>query len=330
MAMNSAPLRLAAHGLSRKDLDVLRSLLSLYRHRLSRECQLCAVNEPADLHLIDIDDPVGWASWQMLRNANRCIVFSHDAVEASLLLTKPLRGPALLSVLSEASFQSGQLGTDTVRIARPVFTNDPHLTGTHPALSNPGHGKLLIDFLETGAIDTYVRIATPERGDALWIDPELRQYLLGSKLTELRDFLRAPLQNAQLASVSREEFREHAQQVRPKTLTRLQWFSALACSDGKLIDSVDRSAPVQLTAWPDMEGHSPKFFRLAGLLVKQAVSFDGIVKMTGIDSATTADFVNASYRSGLVRQATARESAGSGSGLRRRGIVSRLRERLGL
>ena len=54
------------------------------------------------------------------------------------------------------------------------------------------------------------------------------------------------------------------------------------------------------------------------------------VKMTGIDSATTADFVNASYRSGLVRQATARESAGSGSGLRRRGIVSRLRERLGL
>jgi hypothetical protein len=328
MEMISTPIKLAAHGLSRKDLDVLRSLLLLYRSRLSRECQLCCDDDEADLHLIDVDEPVGRTRWETLRARKRCIVFSRNAVEAPLLLGKPLRGPALLAVLSEVSYQTKH----AAQAAQP----DKILTGTYAQLASTSAatGKQLICLLETGTINSQVRIVVPGDGDDgqddLWIDPELRQYLLGTALARLRNFLRLPLQPEQIQRVSRQEFREQTQRVRPKTLTRLQWFSALACSNGELLPPLSRSSPVQLTAWPDMEGHSPSFFRLAGLLVKQAVAFDGIIAMTGIDSGTTADFVNASYRSGLMREVAPRESVGSGMAFAGRSIVARLRERLGL
>ena len=321
MTTNSAPLQLAAHGLSRKDLDVLRSLLSLYRPRLNRECHLCGVDEHADVHLIDIDDPVGWASWLLLRDRGQCIVLSHDAVEAAPTLSKPLRGPALLAVLSEFIFRN-QPPDDTVRL--PAYVHEPAIAAMPSA-----PGRTLIDLLETGAIDSCVRIVV-NIDDALWIDPDLRQYLLGVPLMRLKSFLRTPLRPSQLVPVARHDFREHARQIRPKTLIRLQWSAALACSDGRLIAALESGAAMQLAAWPDMEAHSPKFFRLAGLLVKQAVNFDAIVAMTGIDEATVADFLNASYRCGILRWTTPREKPSGRFAFSGRGIVARLRERLGI
>jgi hypothetical protein len=325
--MVSTPLQLATHGLSRKDLDVLRSLLLLYRSRLSREYRLCCDNDSdgADLHLIDVDDLPGRMLWESLRAKRQCIVYSRNTVETPLLLGKPLRGSALLAVLSEASYRTKQ-ASETSQAGRPLLQSAAEVS---TARHEPG--KPLIFLLEAGAIDTQVRIVVPNSNgeDDLWIDPELRQYLFGAMLTQLRAFLSSPLRPEQMRRVSRQEFREHAQHVRPKTLTRLQWFSALACSEGELLPSLSRSAVVQLTAWPDMEGHSPTFFRLAGLLIKQAATFDEIVKMTGIDAPTTADFVNASFRSGLMRQVSMREHD-AGFTFTGRHIVARLRERLGL
>jgi hypothetical protein len=195
------------------------------------------------------------------------------------------------------------------------------------------HGRLLIDLLEANAIDRPVCIQTPDPDDPLWIEPELGQYLVSAFLAHLREFLRSPLSAAMMQPVSREQFRQHAQQVRPQTLTRLRWSSALACSDGRLLDGIDRSIPFRLTAWPDMEGHTPSFFRVAGLLLKRAVTFDSIVGLTGVDEATAANFVNASYRCGLLVAEAApprvRVPAG-GFAFAGRDLVAKLRQRLGL
>ena len=217
MEKSDPPLRLAAHGLSAKDLAVLRSLLSLYRDRLSRECLFCYDNASAELHLVDVDEPTGLAAWEALRDNSRCIVFSHQTVEAPLLLSKPLRGPTLLAVLGEALANTPQA---------PVTPSTvPELGVTVPVATRQG---TLIDLLETGVIDTYIRIEAPGYDEDLWIDPDLKQYLLGSSLSHLRDFLRSSLQPWQIQRVSHEEYRAHAQHIRPKTLMRLRWFSALA------------------------------------------------------------------------------------------------------
>lgn len=329
MAKVDTPLRLTAHGLSLKDLAVLRSLLALYRGRLTRECRLCDDPAHADLHLIDIDTSNGQAAWEALRNKSQCVVYSHSAVEVPLLLRKPLHGPTLLAVLSEVVSHPG-VDTTATRLRPPVPSG---LELAEPVVPRAG---TLIELLENGAIDTSVRITIPSQDEApdhpenLWIDPDLKQYLLGSSLGHLRSFLRSVLEPRQIQRASRDEYRAQAQRVRPKTLTRLQWFSALSCSDGELLPSFDRSRPFQLTAWPDMEGHSPFFFRLAGLLVKQAVTFDEVIAMTGIESAVAADFVNASYRCGLTRQVARRAGSIHGFPFAGRNIVSRLRQRLGL
>lgn len=312
----SAPLQLATHGLSGKDLAVLRSLLALYRDRL--RCELYAQSDQrrADLHLIDVDDPAGRASWEALRECNRCIVLSRDAVETPLLLHKPLRGPALLAVLSQSALQCAEPNLEITQSMRVPLA---------------AHGRLLIDLLEARAIDRPVCIETPDPEDALWIEPELGQYLLGAFLAHMRDFLRTPLAAGLMQPVSREQFREHAQRVRPQTLMRLRWSSALACSDGRLLGSIDRSVPFRLTAWPDMEGHTPSFFRVAGLLLKRAVTFDAIVNLTGVDETTAANFVNASYRCGLLApEAVQRRSVASGFAFGGRELVAKLRLRLGL
>jgi hypothetical protein len=310
----NGPLQLAAHGLSAKDLAVLRSLLLLYRNRLNRECQLCLDVENADVHLIDIDEPAGRAKWEALRERARCIVFSHTAAETPLLLNKPLRGPTLLAALNAAVQSTKRHTAETVPHSKP-----------HAAMN----GQPLIDLLESDAIDSPVRIATPNWDDDLWIDPELRQYLLGTTLAHLHDFLRMPLAAPQLQPISREDFRQQSQRIRPQTLTRLRWSSALACSAGRLHCALDRSVPMRLTSWPDMEEYSPAFFRMAGLLLKHSVTFDVIVNATGVGEATAADFVNASYRSGLIKQSRL-PLAGSGFAFARHEIVARLRQRLGL
>jgi hypothetical protein len=316
----SAPLQLATHGLSGKDLAVLRSLLALYRDRVSCELFLQTGQGRADLHLIDVDDPAGRASWEALRARSRCIVLSREAVEAPLLLNKPLRGPALLAVLSQSALQSAPLGLETTGTMRVPLAS---------------HGRLLIDLLESKTIDRPVRIETPDPEDPLWIEPELGQYLASAFLAHLRDFLRTPLSAGGMQPVSREQFRQHAQRVRPQTLMRLRWSSALACSDGYLLAAIDRSMPFRLTAWPDMEGHTPSFFRVAGLLLKRAVTFDSITGLTGVDVATAANFVNASYRCGLIAQESApRRSVASGFasgfGFGGRDLVAKLRQRLGM
>jgi hypothetical protein len=312
---NSAPLQLATHGLSGKDLAVLRSLLSLYHDRLHCELQAHGDQRRPDLHLIDVDDPEGRASWEALRDRSRCIVFSRNAVETPLSLNKPLRGPALLAVLSLTVRQPTPIPQSTLSMQVPLIA----------------HGRLLIDVLETNTIDRPVYIETPDTHDPLWIEPQLGQYLLGTLLVHFRDFLRTPLAASRIHPVSRLQFQQHAQHVRPHTLTRLRWSSALACSEGRLLKTIDRAAPLRLTAWPDMEGHTPSYFRVAGLLLKRAVRFDTIASLTGVDEATAANFINASYRSGLIAQERVPSRiAMSPFALGGRQLVARLRQRLGL
>jgi hypothetical protein len=311
----SAPLQLATHGLSGKDLAVLRSLLALYRDRLRCELHLHGDDDYAHVHLIDVDGPAGRASWEALRERSRCIVFSHHAVETPLLLNKPLRGPALFAVLSQSALQSPEPVLETTQSRSMLLA---------------AHGRLLIDVLQANIIDRPVRIETPDPDDPLWIEPNLGQYLLSAFLAHLGDFLRTPLSSELIQPVSREEFREHAQRVRPQTLTRLRWSSALACSDGHLLAAIDRSAPLRLTAWPDMEGHTPSFFRAAGLLLKRSASFDSITALIGIDEATAANFVNASHRSGLLAQDPILPRPVHGLTFGGRDLVARLRQRLGL
>jgi len=312
----SAPLQLATHGLSGKDLAVLRSLLALYSDRVRCELYSQSDSSRADLHLIDVDDPLGRARWEALREQSKCIVLSRDAVETPLLLHKPLRGPALLAVLSQSALDCAQPSLETTQSMRVPLAS---------------HGRLLIDLLEAKVIDRPVCIVTPDPDDSLWIEPELGQYLVSAFLAHLRDFLRTPLSSGLMQPVSREQFRQQAQRVRPQTLMRLRWSSALACSDGRLFAGIDRAMPFRLTAWPDMEGHTPSFFRVAGLLLKRAVNFDEIVDLTGVDEATAANFVNACHRCGLIAQEIMpRRSVTSGFAFGGRDLVARLRQRLGL
>jgi hypothetical protein len=146
-----------------------------------------------------------------------------------------------------------------------------------------------------------------------------------------RDFLRTPLSANRIHPVTRAQFKQHAQHIRPHTLTRLRWSSALACSDGRLLKAIDRSALLRLTAWPDMEAHTPSYFRVAGLLLKRAVRFDTIAGLTGVDQPTAANFVNASHRSGLIAQERALpRTAVTALAFGGRDLVMRLRQRLGL
>lgn len=311
MSAERAILHLATVGLSEKDLAVLHSLLTLYSIRLDHEWRLSSDNDPADLHLIDIDDHLGESRWQSLRQSKRCVTYSNHASNSAITLAKPLRGSALMNLLNQ------------------FIPDTESVTIVNNQTSDSNGSKTLIEILESGTINTPVRLITPSHTPDLWIEPTLKQYVFDAQLEPLQNFLSQPFPLSQLVNISVDEFNEQARSIRPHTLTRLQWFSALACSNGELSHSIDLQTPFKLSAWPDMESHIPDYFRLAGFLVKNAATFSNLVEKTQVNPSLAADFVNACYRAGLLENQEATRTV-SKFNFARVGIISRVRARLGI
>lgn len=295
---------LSLHGFSDNDITVLRSMVSLFAHKLSANWTIQPENHEADLHIVDVDSREGRLQWRQIPHECEKVAYStRTLISASKRLRKPLLSKQLCELLQKAG--------DSVILAR--------------------HGGMpLVEHIERESFSNAVRIEFDDQLPELWLDPHTKLYLFGCELERIRPLLAIPFMVSELGHVGRTEWRQRAGRVDEQPLSRLYWYAAWATSDDELTPALDRTAPLRLVDWPDMECHRPEFFRLAGHLLNQAISFDQLLSETRIDRKVAAGFVNACHRCGLIGLADqAIDTNNTMNNKKAPGLFSRVRQRVG-
>lgn len=297
-------LTLSLHAFSDNDMTVFRSMLALFAHKLPAAWAVKPNSESADLHIVDVDCKAGRVKWRQLQaNGDKVAYSARTLLSASQRIRKPLLSKQLYQLLEKTS--------DRLMLAR--------------------HGGMpLIDHLERGTLTTAVSIEFDEHLPELWIDPHTDLYLFGCELARIQTMLATPFMVSELRHVGRSEWRQRSGRVDEQPLSRLYWYAAWATSGVDLVPQFSPSEPIKLLDWPDMEAHRPEFFRLAGHLLNDAISFDQLVNETRIDRKLAARFINACDRCGLIGSPGDRiDHSRELNAKKSQGLLSRVRQRVG-
>ncbi len=152
----------------------------------------------------------------------------------------------------------------------------------------------------------------------------------------LESILRIPYNRCEVNEVSETTLARLSKGLELMALDGVLWQAGILCSRGQLLTGHKTDVPIRLKIWPNFTRHGfrPKYFRIAAILARQAVSLDELRRLTGVAAEDIADFYNAAYAVGLIeRRKTARPRHDvyepQAINQERKSLIQRLATRLG-
>ncbi|MEM1080421.1 MAG: hypothetical protein AAGH65_02455 [Pseudomonadota bacterium] len=282
----------SALHLSVKDMNVLRSLMSLAAGKTQHEWTLSAedsvAGELGDVVLVDVDQPDGAALWPEVSQRRRpAVAFSRRRdFPARFVLNKPIRSQQLISLLTDLTLAVD----DTVDEQRWNVL----------AFADDDSELPLAEHLRRHQWDQPVMIGgdyLPE----LIIDAGAGAWFTSASDRELARLLRRNFSRDEAQALSSMDLVDHTNGLEQQNLTNLKWRAGLALSAGALHpDLANDNIRFMLPQVPMQALSDTAYSRQARTLIRAPMSIDDLHEKSGAPKNDVAEFLNACYVCGFL------------------------------
>ena len=279
--------------------------------------------EHAQLIVIDLDSIYGHMIWLNARGQGRvCLGMSQGSkAETEFFARKPVTPEALSRVLSEIEAKLNQktpiLATSdrilknthehpVVRAEEPQATPAARRSVFTASAAQPAAGGAmrLSDWINSDELAMMVRF-TPSAMPAITLDRAHDQFYSGGKIDELLPYAQRPISPSDIQTIAAVPA-AGSQSAYP--LHRLAWILGYGLGEGILLADYSANDKYRLTHWPHIERRFPDHFKLATLLMRDALSLSELVEKSGIKQSEVCNFLNAGLSSGQIKTQSGAET----------------------
>lgn len=284
----------------------------------------------AELLLIDPDSVYGHMDWLRAQSSGRPAIActrNPEAFATTPHLRKPIATDAFVALLNltgaslDARTRVAAPAPAAPAVAAAASPQPPVASEEAPPAEAPD--PQLLDLLGSDSpLHEKTCLIAPGLPQ-IFIDPRARQWHADSSLKALAGWCSRTLAPTDLHAMSDAEFASATAPLPGQPYARLVWFAHLVRGAGQLAPALDSDGRFKLARWPQSEREFPKHFRIATVMLKEAVSIAEITAQSGASAADVADFINAYYALGFVEHDAPDVAVEEG---RRRGLFARVRK----
>ncbi len=332
---HQAELRISPLGLDATGRKVLQVVTNLLTEEDGITCRLLADGDAGGhLVILDMESPDGRRAFPALGAGQVKLLLGGPPASGRNIahLAKPVQVGALRELMSRICRRmQAQLDASFHDLQAPEVPPSPSAPAAAPATD-------LLARLRTARREGSLLAVRVKGQDLLLVSGAARACAFLVEDGETRLFAAAPA-DIEIREIDTAAFEAAAGTTALGALDNLLWQCAVHAAPDRLPPGIDEQTPVRLRAWPNFtrQGFRNDYFRIAATLARQPASCAQLIEATGFDRRSVVGFLTACEAVELLvvlppegADAAKVTPLHGRAGTRRRGLLARLAERLGL